>query len=586
MSRTLIQRLIIVVVALAAAFGVVRVIIGSRTAKAKGPEIKTAKVERGDVVSSVSATGVLEALTTVDVKSNVGGRVDVLAVDVGTRVKKGQLIARIDPTDTVSSFKQAKADYEAAQARLDQARFNLSLQFQQNSAQIKQARQQLLSAQAKELQARRQSKVQPELTRLSIRQARANLNSAKEDLNQLQNATIPQAKAQAQANYNQAMSDQETMRRDLERQKTLLKKGFVPISTVDTSEQHYATAQASIMTTKARLDTLDQQFQAQVEAAKARVQQAQAMLATAQQNEMQNEIRNQDWQAAKAAVEQAHAELSLALANQQQQAVKQRDITAAQAQLEKTRAGLNSATTQLGYVTILAPRNGIVLQKYIEQGTIIASGRSSVVAGTNIIQLGDVSRMFITCKVDETDVGSVEVGQQVDVKVDAYPNELFEGKVIRVDPQATVEQNVTTIPVKVEVLDPDIRLKPGMNADCDFITAKRENVLVVPNSALRENEGSYEVSMMQAGGTARSAVMVPRQVEVGVAGPDTTEIRSGLKEGEQIVTEIVQPEGANAAPQQPNSPFNPLQRFGGGPRGGGGGGRNPGGGGGGGGRGR
>src|SRR5262249_43436725 len=152
------------------------------------------------------------------------------------------------------------------------------------------------------------------------------------------------------------------------------------------------------------------------------------MLATAQENQMQDEIRRRDCQAAKAAVRQSQADLGLALANQQQQAVKDRDITAAKAQLAKSKAGLTSAHTQLGYVTILAPRDGVVLQKYIEQGTIIASGRSSVVQGTNIVQLGDVSRMFITCNVDETDIATIEVGQSVDVKVDAYPNELFEGK--------------------------------------------------------------------------------------------------------------------------------------------------------------
>src|SRR5947209_18942160 len=113
MSRTLSQRLIITLLAVGAAFAVVRVVVNSRTAKAKGPEIHTAKVERGDVVSSVSATGTLQALTTVDVKSNVGGRVDLLTVDVGSRVKKGQLIAKIDPTDTQSSYNQAKADDEA-----------------------------------------------------------------------------------------------------------------------------------------------------------------------------------------------------------------------------------------------------------------------------------------------------------------------------------------------------------------------------------------------------------------------------------------------------------------------------------------
>src|SRR5204863_9635406 len=175
MSRTIIQRLIIIVAALAAAFAVVKVTLTSRTAKAKGPEIHTAKVERGDVVSSVSATGTLQALTTVDVKSNVGGRVDLLTVDVGSRVKTGQLIAKIDPTDTRSSFNQAKADDDAAQARLSQAQYNLTLQKHATVAAIKQARQQLLSAQAKELQTRQQAQAQPQLTDAAINQAKANL---------------------------------------------------------------------------------------------------------------------------------------------------------------------------------------------------------------------------------------------------------------------------------------------------------------------------------------------------------------------------------------------------------------------------
>jgi membrane fusion protein, macrolide-specific efflux system len=103
-----------------------------------------------------------------------------------------------------------------------------------------------------------------------------------------------------------------------------------------------------------------------------------------------------------------------------------------------------------------------------------------------------------------------------------------------------------------------------MNADCEFITASRENVIVVPNQALSDNEGAYEVTVMEGG------KQVARPVEVGIAGPETTEIQSGLKEGEEVVTEVIQPEEATATPQQPNSPFNPLQnRFGGGNRGGG-----------------
>src|SRR5665647_2493915 len=89
----------------------------ARTAKANEPTIETTKVEKGTVVSSVSASGVLQPLTTVDLKSNVGGVVDVLAVDVGTYVKAGQLIAKIDPTDSQTTLNQAEADLSAADAR-------------------------------------------------------------------------------------------------------------------------------------------------------------------------------------------------------------------------------------------------------------------------------------------------------------------------------------------------------------------------------------------------------------------------------------------------------------------------------------
>src|SRR5205823_5937732 len=104
--------------------------------------------------------GTLQPLTTVDVKSNVGGRVDLLTVDVGDRVKKGQLIARIDPTDTNTQFDQAKADYDSAIARLQQADINLKLQEKQNQSDIEQARTQLQSAQAKALQAETQAMTQ------------------------------------------------------------------------------------------------------------------------------------------------------------------------------------------------------------------------------------------------------------------------------------------------------------------------------------------------------------------------------------------------------------------------------------------
>ena len=96
----LLRRLVIALAGLGVAFMLARVVINSESTRAEGPEIRTAVVERGDVVSSVTASGTLQPLTTVDVKSNVGGRVDVLTVDVGDRVTKGARWMR--PTSAAS----------------------------------------------------------------------------------------------------------------------------------------------------------------------------------------------------------------------------------------------------------------------------------------------------------------------------------------------------------------------------------------------------------------------------------------------------------------------------------------------------
>jgi HlyD family secretion protein len=269
-------------------------------------------------------------------------------------------------------------------------------------------------------------------------------------------------------------------------------------------------------------------------------------LVSAQRNAIQNDIRKDELTAAQAAVKQAEADLRLARANRRQIEVRAKDIQAAEAAIVSSKAAVTRAEKNLTYATIIAPRDGIVLVKSVEEGTVIAAARSATTGGgTNIVQLGDVSRMFVLCQVDETDIASIEVGQAVDITIDAYPSEIFEGKVIRIDPQAVVDQNVTTIPVTVEIDNPDLRLKPAMNATCEFITAKRESVLTVPNEAVREDGGAYTVLVMPAGQTEP----VSRPVEVGIAGTNATEIREGLKEGETIVTRVIEPMTENPAEQ-------------------------------------
>jgi len=509
-----------------------------RTAQANKPTIETAKVERGTVASSISASGVLQPLTTVDVKSNAGGQVEVLAVDVGTIVEPGQLIAKIDPSDSRTAFNQAEADLSAANARMSQSKESLTLQKEQNVQQLQQATQAYEAAKARLAQAEAQAKVQPTLTKAAIRQADANYRSAQQSLRQLKEAGVPQGTAQAKSAYDSAMAAMDNAKRNLDRQQGLFDKGFISAGQLDSAKLSYDTAKANADSAKERYDTVAQDYDAQLQSAQARLDQAEAALDNAKANAIQDDLRKQDVAASRAALSQAATSLASAKSSAHQIPIRAADIRSSQASIVRSQAAVDNAKTQLNYTTITAPRAGVILQKYVEVGSIIQSGRSSVAgtgSGTSIVQLGDLSRMFVLASVDETDIASVEPGQSVDITLDAYPDELFEGVVTRIDPQTVSQQNVTVVPVTVEITDPDARLKPGMNATCSFVIDREENVLIVPTEAVQDQDGKYSVTVIKGG------KQTERRVEVGLTGDQNTEIVSGLKEGDMVVTSVIEP---------------------------------------------
>lgn len=521
-------------VVIVASFAVVK----SRQADDDKPIIRTATVERGTVSSTVSASGVLQPLTTVEVKSNVGGQVVNLAVDEGDRVKPGQLIAKIDPTDSMTTLEQSQADMAASLSKVDQSRQQLNMQHMQNSAQIASAREALDTARTKLLQAQEQARVQPELTKSSINQAKSNLAAAEATLNQTKTALIPQKIASAQAAYNQTKVSCSTAESELTRQKGLLAKGFVAKSAVEAAEDKYSSAKAQLDTADNKQQTIKGETEQDLLSAQAKVDQAEAQLANAKANGVNDKLKQQEAISARAAVRQAEAALQVALAAMTQDQIKQGDIIQARAQVKRSQAALKNATTQMNYTTVTAPRAGIVTKKYVEEGSIITAGRSSFSgtgSGVALIDIADVTRMFALVSVDETDIGQLEVGQEVDITVEAYPDELFTGKVTKIAPQSVTDQNVTTIPVTVEVDMPDQRLKPGMNVTCDFITGRKDDVLMVPNEAVKEADNGSTVTVLD-----KEKKQHTRTVETGLVGSEYTEIKSGLKEGDVVVTAIIE----------------------------------------------
>ena len=264
-----------------------------RSARAEKPRIETAKAEIGTVVRSVSATGVLQPLTTIDVKSNAGGSVQSLAVDVGSVVKPGQLIARIDPSDSQTAYNQAEADLTAANARLSQAKEGELLQVEQKSAQIRQSEEAYQAAKARLAQAEAQARVQPTLTQANIKQAQSSFENATETLRQLREAGVPQGTAQAKAAYDQAMASLDKSQRNFERQQGLFKRGFISAGQLDTAELDYKTAKAQAESAKQRMDTVTQDYDSQLRAAEARMEQSRAALESAKANAVEDTLRRQ-----------------------------------------------------------------------------------------------------------------------------------------------------------------------------------------------------------------------------------------------------------------------------------------------------
>jgi HlyD family secretion protein len=128
--------------------------------------------------------------------------------------------------------------------------------------------------------------------------------------------------------------------------------------------------------------------------------------------------------------------------------------------------------------------DGTIIQKNVETGQIIASASANVSGGTTLLLMADLSEMQVRTLVDETDIGRIAPGLPARVSVEAYTGRAFEGTVMKIEPQAVVEQNVTMFPVLVHLANPEGLLKPGMNAEVEVEIATRRDVVTVPNAAV------------------------------------------------------------------------------------------------------
>ena len=161
------------------------------------------------------------------------------------------------------------------------------------------------------------------------------------------------------------------------------------------------------------------------------------------------------------------------------------DYADARSQVVSNQVAVDNARIQLEDTDVRAPITGTILEKDVERGTVIASATSNVSGGTTLLKMADLSQVQVQTLVDETDIGKVQPGQRATVTVDAYPSRPFSGTVLKIEPQATTNQNVTMFPVVVQIANEEGLLRPGMNSEVEIHVGRRDSVLAVPTAALR-----------------------------------------------------------------------------------------------------
>jgi HlyD family secretion protein len=372
--------------------------------QASAAQYLTARVERGNLRNTVTATGTLQAVTTVQVGSQASGTISALYADFNSTVKKGQIVAQLDPAVSKAQVDQARANLQQAVAGLQQAR-----------AAVVNSRAGVSDAQARALGAR--STVQN--NQAGVSGARANL-------------------AVLRAQQDDALSF-------LKQQESLVKSGVVAQREYDVAQTAYRTAEA-------------------------RYNQAAAQLNQAELSEQMS---------AGSGIAQSQAQVQQSQAGVQQS---QAQVQQAQAQVQQAQAALSLAEVNLSHTTITSPIDGIVVSRDVSVGQTVAASLS---APTLFTIANDLTQMQVIANIDQADIGLVEQAKSVKFSVDAFPGKDFDGKIqqMRLNPQNV--QNVVTYNVVIDVSNPEQKLKPGMTANLTITIDERNNVLKVPNAALR-----------------------------------------------------------------------------------------------------
>jgi len=482
------------------------------------PTVSLAPVEVRDITRIFKATGSVEAPLNVEIASKVTGRIEYLQVREGDRVRKGQVLVRIDPSEIEANVQQQQANLAEAQYRLAQAQLNQSPTNVAVNTQIRQQKASVLSATADLNQVRENSKAQLAAANAGVRDAESKVANAR--------AAVQSAQANldnATAKYNRILD--------------LYKQGFTAAQDVDD-------AKAAMKVQQSALDIAQGQLKSAIAQKEAAEQQASIVKTKG----------DADIAAARAKLDQAKAALEYANANSVQKPAYEQSLSALRASVDAARAALKMAQAKRADTVLTAPLDGVVTARYADPGAMATPGQP-------IIAVQFTKQIWVTIAVPEEISPKLHIGQPAKVTVDALPDRVFMGSIIQVNGAADPESR--QLMARVILDNKEGLFKPGMYARVSIETDRVKSAISVPREAVQRDTAGPFVMVVDAANKA-----MRRDVVLGAESPDRIAIEEGVRPGEKVVTMSASPvrDGQEVRTGGPGGPGGP----GGGPGGPGG----------------
>ena len=500
-KRTTVLIISVLIVALVAvvAFGATK-IFGKKDKD--NTDEKKEVVRRGAFIVKVRESGNLEPLISIDVRSNVEGEIETLYIKEGDFVEKGQALLKIDDEQVREQKKQASANRDARRAELEQATLRIDMTEKQQASQITQDRNAVEVAKAalESLEADTRQRITEAETQISTTQ-----NELQQDEIALRQSEIELQQAElrkerAQAAEKSAKVAYETAESESKRNQGLFEKKLVSKRVLEEAEtaranalSQHETAQNDVESQIKAVESQQQTIDARKEALKSRrttLDLHKKNLVTVEESqEAQKRQRAAELENARTRLQQI-----LGTTDEEKQLTVHAEVSAKAAFVE-AESTLKAQEERFGWTTVIAPMSGTVTRLNVEEGEIVTSGRSAFSQGAAILTVADLARMVVKTRINEVDIAKIALGQKVEIRVDAYRDKVFEGRVSEIAPSAFAPGQVgqqgdgtITFEVMIEVIGSPSELLPGMSADVDIIVMEDHNVLQLPIDSVIDSE--------------------------------------------------------------------------------------------------